>query len=103
MSVSITGSEARGVLRTVSTEGAPVMKVEQVKLSAKVAVHDQVVTSGFSDGELRSIYPRSIPVGEVVSVGYDRADLDTNVQVKPYADFDRIYRLTGDDSSEEVA
>jgi rod shape-determining protein MreC len=55
-------------------------------------VNDMVVTSGFAskNGELRSVYPRGIPIGIVTNVGNDPADLHKTVQVTPFADFDRI-------------
>lgn len=90
VSASVTGSDAWGVLETISTEGTPVMKLDQVKQSAKVAKGDLVVTSGFSVRGLSSIYPKGVPIGTVTSVGNDPADLQKTVQVKPFADFDRI-------------
>jgi rod shape-determining protein MreC len=92
VSASIVGSDAWGVLRTVSTEGTPTMQLAYVKQSADVEEGDQVVTSGFAseNGELRSTYPRGIPIGVVTSVGNDPADLNKTVQVTPFAEFDRI-------------
>jgi rod shape-determining protein MreC len=93
VSASVVGSEATGVLRTVSTEGVPTMQLKYVKQSAKVEQNDTVVTSGFalqSAEVLRSIYPKGIPVGVVTSVGNNPADLHKTVQVQPLADFDRI-------------
>jgi rod shape-determining protein MreC len=92
ISASVVGSTAWGVLRTVSTQGTPTMQLGYVKQSAQVAVGDVVVTSGFAskNGELRSVYPRGIPVGTVTSVGNDPADLHKTVQVTPLADFGRI-------------
>lgn len=93
VSASVVGSTATGVLRTVSTEGTPAMQLTYVKQSAKVDVHDTVVTSGFalqSAEVLRSIYPKGIPIGFVTSVGNRPDDLHKSVQVQPLADFDRI-------------
>ncbi len=92
VSAAVTGSEAWGVLKTVSTEGTPTMQLRFVKQSAEVAKDDQVVTSGFAskNGELRSIYPKGLPIGIVTNVGNDPADLHKTVQVTPFADFDRI-------------
>ena len=68
------------------------MQLRFVKQSSKLDVNDQVVTSGFAskNGELRSIYPKGLPIGYVSSVGNDPADLHKTVQVTPFADFDRI-------------
>ncbi len=92
VSASVVDSDAWGVLRTVSTEGSPTMQLKFVSQSAKVDVDDLVTTSGFSskNGELRSIYPKGLPIGVVTSVGNDPADLHKTVQVTPLADFDRI-------------
>jgi rod shape-determining protein MreC len=93
VSASVVGSEATGVLRTVSTEGTPTMQLKYVKQSALVEKNDTVVTSGFalqSADVLRSIYPKGIPIGVVTSAGNDPADLHKTVQVQPLADFDRI-------------
>ncbi|MCB0880122.1 MAG: rod shape-determining protein MreC [Thermoleophilia bacterium] len=92
VSASVVDSDAWGVLRTVSTEGVPTMQLKFVKQSAKVEEGDQVITSGFAskNGELRSIYPKGLPIGYVSSVGNDPADLHKTVQVTPLVDFDRI-------------
>jgi rod shape-determining protein MreC len=92
VSASVVDSDAWGVLRTVSTEGVPTMQLKFVSQSAKVEVDDVVMTSGFAskNGELRSIYPKGLPIGVVTSVGNDPADLHKTVQVTPLADFDRI-------------
>lgn len=90
VSAVVSGSEAFGVLQTVSNEGSPVLQLRFVKQSAKVDVNDHVVTSGFGVGTLRSVYPAGIPIGSVSSVGDDPADVNKTVQVVPYADFDRI-------------
>jgi rod shape-determining protein MreC len=92
VSASVVGSEAWGVLQTVSTEGSPVLQLRFAKQSAEVEVDDLVVTSGFrsSDGALSAIYPGGIPVGVVSYVGYDPADTQATIQVTPLADFDRI-------------
>jgi len=63
------GAPATGVLRTTSTEGSPVMEMQYVKPSLHVAAGDIVVTSGWSTGTLRSVFPHGIPIGVVSSVG----------------------------------
>lgn len=106
VSVAVTGSEAWGVLKAVSNKGGPTMQLRFVKQSADVEVDDQVVTSGFAsrNGELRSVYPKGLPIGLVTSVGNDPADLNKTVQITPFADFDRIDEvmiLTGDARSDD--
>jgi rod shape-determining protein MreC len=90
VSASVVGSEAWGVLQSVSTEGNPVLQLRFAKQSAEVEVDDLVVTSGFRVGELSAVYPGDIPVGVVSYVGYDPADTQATIQVTPLADFDRI-------------
>ena len=41
-------------------------------------------------GTLASLYPRGIPIGKVTSVGQADTDLWKQVQVEPFADFDRV-------------
>jgi rod shape-determining protein MreC len=45
-----------------------------------------VVTSGFKDGELQSLFPRAIPIGKVGSVNQDQLETYQRVRVHPYAD-----------------
>ena len=93
VSALVVGSEAFGLLRTTSTEGSPVMRLEYVQQKTKVSRNDLVVTSGFRSGELGSVYPANLPIGIVESVGNDPADTHATVQVRPLADFDRIDEL----------
>ncbi|MEO6866518.1 MAG: rod shape-determining protein MreC [Gaiellales bacterium] len=92
VSAAVTGSDAWGVLRTVSTEGEPVLQLRYVDQADKVAVNDKIVTSGYSssNGRLRAAYPGGIPIGFVSSVGNDKADVHKTVQVTPYVKFGRI-------------
>jgi rod shape-determining protein MreC len=90
VSASVVDSNATGVLRPISNEGTPVMELAYVSQRVRVSPGDVVVTSGWSTGDLHSIYPRGIPFGVVSSVGSSPADLYKTVQVTPFADFDRI-------------
>ena len=56
----------------------------------KVAVGDTIVTAGWRSSKLASLYPRGIPIGRVTSVGQADTDLWKQVQVEPFADFDRV-------------
>ena len=49
-----------------------------------------VVTSGFKDRELQSLFPRGIPVGKVGSVNQDQLEIYQRVRVKPYAELRRM-------------
>lgn len=45
-----------------------------------------VVTSGFQDGAIGSLFPRGIPIGKVGSVNQDQLEVYQRVRVQPYAD-----------------
>lgn len=90
VSAVVVDSQGTGVLRPVSNEGTPVLDLAYVSPRARVRRGELVVTSGWSTGNLQSIYPKGIPVGLVSSVTNDPADLYKKVQVTPFADFDRI-------------
>jgi len=49
-----------------------------------------VVTSGFSSGQLTSLYPRGIPIGTVKSVNPNEIETYQRVHVQPFADFHRL-------------
>jgi cell shape-determining protein MreC len=51
---------------------------------------DLVVTSGFSDptGELKSYYPRGIPIGAVTYVNQPDNALFKDIRVTPWVDLD---------------
>ena len=63
---------------------------DRVPKKLKVAVGDQIVTAGWRSSKLASLYPRGIPIGRVTSVGQADTDLWKQVQVEPFADFDRV-------------
>lgn len=49
-----------------------------------------VVTSGFSSGEIRSRFPRGIPIGKVSRVDLEEIELYQRVHIKPFADLRAI-------------
>jgi rod shape-determining protein MreC len=51
---------------------------------------DVVVTSGFRNGPLESLFPRGIPIGKVGSVDQDELEIYQRVRVHPYADLRRM-------------
>jgi rod shape-determining protein MreC len=63
---------------------------DRVPKKLKVAVGDTIVTAGWRSSKLASLYPRGIPIGRVTSVGQADTDLWKQVQVEPFADFDRV-------------
>lgn len=62
------------------------MLLQDLPGTAPIAGGDQVVTAGFKDGSLTSLYPQGIPIGTVVD--FDPASLLSNdeVTVQPSAD-----------------
>ncbi len=63
---------------------------DRVPKKLEVSVGDTIVTAGWRSSKLASLYPRGIPIGRVTSVGQADTDLWKQVQVEPFADFDRI-------------
>jgi rod shape-determining protein MreC len=53
---------------------------------AAIAVDDQVVTAGFKQGPLQSLYPPGIPIGRVSAVSQNQLLDSGQVQVAPSAD-----------------
>ena len=56
----------------------------------RVTENAVVVTSGFSAGEVGSLFPRGIPVGRVSEVDLDEVDIYQRVHLKPFADLRRL-------------
>jgi rod shape-determining protein MreC len=61
-----------------------------VQKGRRVSKGSTVVTSGFASDEVRSIFPRGIPVGRVSRVDLDEVELYQRVHIKPFADLRRI-------------
>jgi rod shape-determining protein MreC len=61
--------------------------LDRVRKEERVRRGDQLVTAGWRAGDLDSLYPKGIPIGEVTSVGVTDTDLYQQVQVDPYVDF----------------
>jgi rod shape-determining protein MreC len=64
--------------------------MENVRKSTLVRPQDLVVTSGFADqsGELRSYYPRGIPIGAVTYVNQPDNALYKDIRVTPWVDLE---------------
>jgi rod shape-determining protein MreC len=61
--------------------------LDRVRKEERVRRGDQLVTAGWRAGDLDSLYPKGIPIGDVTSVGLTDTDLYQQVQVDPYVDF----------------
>jgi rod shape-determining protein MreC len=82
-------SAAPGVVR--HGQGGPeALILDRVTKDQVVSRHDPIVTAGWRQGKLSSIYPKGIPVGTVTSVGQTDTDLYKQVQVEPFVDFSSL-------------
>lgn len=61
-----------------------------VRRGRRIRKGETVVTSGFASGEVRSRFPRGIPIGRVSRVDLDELELYQRVHVEPFADLPRI-------------
>ena len=82
-------SGAAGIVRH-GRASASTLILDRVPKKLKVSVGDTVVTAGWRSSRLASLYPKGIPIGKVTSVGQADTDLWKQIQVEPFADFDRI-------------
>jgi rod shape-determining protein MreC len=76
---------AEGIVEHGQTGDSLVMN--RVRKEDNVEVGDEVVTSGWTSGDLRSFYPKNILVGRVTSVGQTQTDLYQQVQITSDVDF----------------
>jgi rod shape-determining protein MreC len=82
-------TEAYGVIRH-GAGGEDVLILDRVPKRERVEQEDLVVTSGRRFQLLPSIYPRDIPIGLVKSVGQTDIDVNQQIQVDPFVDFDSL-------------
>lgn len=72
-----------GETGVVEGTGGSALRFEILNPEAKVAVGEQVVTSGYEGG----VYPPGIPIGTVTLVPAGRSSLTKVVTVQPFVDF----------------
>lgn len=82
LSVRIMPSAATGILRWKERGHG---EVRDVRKTAEINVGDKVLTSGFSD-----IYPKNLPVGEVVGILDERGSFEKIVTVKVHNDLNSL-------------
>lgn len=81
----------RGVAGIIKPEiGGKDLILDFIPKNSRVRRGEVVVTSGFRDGELESLFPRGIPIGKVGSVNQDQLEIYQRVRVRPYADLRRM-------------
>jgi len=75
-------SRDRGMVRGLSET---VCSVDYMVKTSDVKVHDRIVTSG-----LGGVYPKGIPIGQVVRVDESPGDLFRHIRLRPAVDFSRL-------------
>ena len=81
----------KGVAGIVKPEiGGKDLILDFIPKGSNVRRGQVVVTSGFTAGELSSLFPRGIPIGTVGSVNQDQLEIYQRVRVRPYADLRSI-------------
>ncbi|HST25198.1 MAG TPA: rod shape-determining protein MreC [Gaiellaceae bacterium] len=82
---------AAGILRH-NDPGSSII-LDDVPKSATVTQGDPIVTAGWKQGTLTSIFPLGIPVGTVSSVNQTDIDPYKQIEVKPQVDFGSLRSL----------
>jgi rod shape-determining protein MreC len=85
------GSTATGVVQAARA-GSGALVFERVSKDEVVERGDRVITKGTREGELESLYPAGIPIGEVTHWNQTDTDPYKTVQLKPFVDFDDLDR-----------
>jgi rod shape-determining protein MreC len=80
---------AEGIIKHGQGPGST-LYLDQVQKSDHVVQNNRVVTAGWHQGPLSSIYPKGIPIGIVSSAGFTSTGLYAQVQVSPYVDFSSL-------------
>ncbi len=79
-------TSAPGIVRHARGTRATLV-LDRVRKQDVIRVGDEIVTAGWRASGLSSLYPKSIPIGKVTSVGQTDTDLFQQVQIDPYVDF----------------
>jgi rod shape-determining protein MreC len=82
-------TRAPGVLRRSPGSGSGLV-LDRVEKDLVVSEGDMIVTAGWKEGDLESLYPADIPIGMVTSVGLQDIDLYQRIQVAPFVNFDAL-------------
>jgi len=75
-------SRDRGIVKGLSTE---ICKLNYVVKSSDVSVGDTIVTSG-----LGGVFPKGLPVGQVLSVKETSGELFKDIEIRPAVDFSKL-------------
>jgi rod shape-determining protein MreC len=82
-------TRAEGIVRHGHGPGTTLF-LDQVPKSEHVVPNNRIVTAGWHQGKLSSIYPKGIPIGIVSSASFPSTDLYASVQITPYVDFSSL-------------
>ena len=82
-------TRAEGMVRHGSGPGTTLF-LDKVPKSEHVALNNRIVTAGWHQGKLSSIYPKGIAIGIVSSASIPSTDLYQSIQITPYADFSSL-------------
>lgn len=97
VTAKIVPSGSQGVV--TAKIGAPgELVLEFLDQTRGIARGQSVVTSGWRDGDLSSLYPPNLPIGEVKSAPIDERESIQTVEITPFPDFrnlDIVQVLTG--------
>ena len=86
-------TRAEGIVRHGHGPGTTLF-LDQVPKSERVVLNNRIVTAGWHQGKLSSIYPKGIPIGIVSSASFPSTDLYASVQITPYVDFSSLDSVT---------
>jgi rod shape-determining protein MreC len=82
-------TRAEGMVRHGHGPGTTLF-LDQVPKAEHVALNNRIVTAGWHQGALSSIYPKGIPIGIVSSASIPSTDLYQTIQITPYVDFSSL-------------
>lgn len=88
VSARILRTDASGIVE--HGQAGDSLVLSRVSKREPVQVGDEVVTSGWRQGELASLYPPGIPIGRVTYVGNVSTDLYQQVQIESDVDFSSL-------------
>jgi rod shape-determining protein MreC len=89
VSAAIVPDGTGGVVRTPVGDPND-LQLDFVRKVTSIKKGQTVITSGFKDGRLESLYPRGIPIGAIREVDRDELETYNRVHVDPFADFRRL-------------
>ena len=69
----------------VEGTGSPFLRMSYIDLHAQIGVGQAIISSGFG-----GIYPKGIPIGEIVQIGEDKGELGLYAVVKPLVLFSKL-------------